>query len=181
MDCTAVAESLSVGHPASLFAAGSRSDLWAGLLSSSQGHGDQTGAVRAPLAVATCLCGTGDRNHSPRVLGPRHRIQRTKPLPAPSRFPGLLSSKPDPLGIAEGHAGVSVHPVCRSRACHFDSGGRRTSSSLRAARRLVTSFQVFTFAPPAIGDSVKGGCVPTTVLIPNKPARRNVGSSTTYA
>ena len=105
----------------------------------------QTGAVRAALAVATCLCGTGDRNHSPRVLGPRHRIQRTKPLPAPSRFPGLLSSKPDPLGIGEGHAGVSVHPVCRSRACHFDSGGRRTSSSLRAARRLshlISSFHL---------------------------------------
>jgi hypothetical protein len=74
MDCTATAGSLSMGHRASLFAAGSRSDLWAGLLSSTQGHGDQTGAVRAALAVATCLCGTGDRNYSPRVLGPRHRI-----------------------------------------------------------------------------------------------------------
>ena len=53
--------------------------------------GIQTGLVRATLAVATCLCRAGHRNHSPRVLGPRHRIQRTQPLPAPSRFPRLLS------------------------------------------------------------------------------------------
>src|SRR5260370_28936939 len=111
MDCTATAGSIYMGHRASLFAAGSRSDLWAGLLSSSQGHGDQTGAVRAALAVATCLCGTGDRNYSPRVPGPCHRVQRTKHLPAPSRVPGLLSSNPDTLGIAEGHAGVSARPV----------------------------------------------------------------------
>jgi hypothetical protein len=38
-----------------------------------------------------------------------------------SRFPGLLPSNPDVLGIAEGHTGVSARPVCRSRACHFDS------------------------------------------------------------
>src|SRR4029077_18317321 len=50
MDGTATAGSLSMGHRASLSAAGSRSDLWARLLSSSQGHGDQTvlSAPRSP-------------------------------------------------------------------------------------------------------------------------------------
>jgi transposase InsO family protein len=33
-------------------------------------------------------------------------------------------------------AGVSPDPICRTRASHFDSTGRRTPSSLRAPRRL---------------------------------------------
>ena len=159
---------------------GSRSDLWAGLRSSGQGHGDQTGAVRAALAVATRLCRTRHRNHSPGVLGPRHRIQRTKPLPAPARFPRLLPSNSDTLGIAEGHARVSAHPVCRSRACHFDSGGRRTPSSLRAARRLsLLSLRVFAFSRWQLAASVKGGLCPDKHSDPKEVRRpKNIAPST---
>jgi transposase InsO family protein len=56
------------------------------------------------------------------------------------------------LGLQKDYAGVAAHPVCRSRACHLDSGGRRTPSSLRATRRLsLLSLRFSAFTPLAIG------------------------------
>src|SRR5215468_4550967 len=49
------ARSLSVGHGASVPAAGPRSDLWPGVREASESDGHQTGAVSAAFSVATCL------------------------------------------------------------------------------------------------------------------------------
>jgi putative transposase len=42
----------------------------------------------------------------------------------------FLDYYPNTFGIAEGHAGVSACPVGQRRAYRFDSGGRRSASSL---------------------------------------------------
>jgi hypothetical protein len=97
-------------------------------LGPSSGDGHQAGAFSAALALAACLCRTGNRHDPTRVSGPRDRVQRTKSPVALAWFHGLLSSNPDTLGIAERHARASAHPVCESQAGHFDSRGRRTPS-----------------------------------------------------
>jgi hypothetical protein len=119
-----------------LSAVGSRSDLRAELRRSGKGHGNQAGPVCTAVTVGACLCRTGHRQHSPRMPGPRDRVQRTKPVQAPSKRRWLLSSQSDPLGVAEGRTGASLNPICGIRAGRFDSRGRRTPSSLRAPRRL---------------------------------------------
>ena len=68
---------------------------------SNQSYGDQTGAFGTAFSLATSLCRTLHRHHSPRVPGPRIRVRRAELIPSPARFRGLLSSEPDAPGIGE--------------------------------------------------------------------------------
>jgi len=90
----------------------------------------------AALPVATCLRGTCDRYHSPRVFGSYDRYQRTKLVPAPSTICGILSSQPRSLGFGERYSGAPADGAAGVWPDRLDPGAGRAASPIRAARCL---------------------------------------------
>ncbi len=109
------------------------------------------GTLGAALALAASLRGARDWYDSPRVPGPRDRLQRSCALPACEVVPGVLSRNPDAPLVGERRAGTAARAPARGRASGCDPASGRPSPPVRAARSLSTqaSFRscLGTFAP----------------------------------
>jgi hypothetical protein len=88
------------------------------------------------VAVATSICGTGDRYVSPRVPGPHDRIQRAQPIPICVGVPKVLSSESHPFGAKGRQSPVAAGAIVGVGTNRVDSDDRRPPSSVRTPSRL---------------------------------------------
>ena len=97
---------------------------------------DPGGPFNSPVALGTCICGTRHRHDPERVPGSRDCFQPSHTLPAREIFPSVLSRIPYAPVTGQGLARTEARARSgmRSRCC--DIASRRTSSPVRAARRL---------------------------------------------
>ena len=102
-------------------------------------HRHRGGRNRPTVALAETVCGKGDRVHQARVLGPRDCPQRVASSADPRVVPRVLPPISYALLAGKGHTRRAIGPALRCREDCRVPPGRRTASSVRAARGLNTA------------------------------------------